>query len=178
LATANYVSACAETDWLALQDTGKPEDDLAAEYTRLFDRAARGECTLYGSAQLGPQMKIMEEVVRFYDHFGVTIADDAVETPDHLTVELEFIHCLAYGEAELNARGEDSSHYARARRDFIARHPGRLVSYVRRRLTDLKPMPYYAALFRLLDHCLQIDLERLTVRYGPASLEATGGCLT
>lgn len=163
--------ACGEVSWAALQDVGDSGGDLPVEYTRLFDKAAGGKCSLNDAVQHGPQMKTMEEVVRFYNHFGVAVADEALEMPDHLAIELEFLHCLAYGEADHISRGEDASHYARARRDFIARHPGRLVSQVCRRLPGLKPMPYYTALFRLLDRCLRIDLEWLETRFGPASLE-------
>lgn len=158
-------------DLKALKDIGQNGGDLAQEYTRLFDCAAGGMCSLNGGLQYGPQMRTMEEVVRFYNHFGVSIADDTVETPDHLTVQLEFLYCLTYGEADRRSHGEDPAHYARARRDFIARHPGRLVSIVRGRAEELSPMPYYAELFRLLDHCLQTDRQRLESQYGAAALQ-------
>lgn len=161
-----YPVVCREGNWDALQDAGANEGELSAEYTRLFDSAAGGPCPLNGGLLYGTHMTTMEEVVRFYNHFEVKLGEQTVETPDHLSIELEFVHCLAYGEADRCSRGEDPSAYARARRDFIARHPGRMVSQVHRRLAELRPMPFYAELFRVLDQCLQAELKRLEAQYG------------
>ncbi len=162
-------------DWRALEDAGIGDDDLAVEHTRLFDTGAnRSACPLYGGLHVGPQMKTMEEAVRFYNLFGLTVAEDMRETPDHLITELEFLHFLAYGEAERTSRGEDAAAYERAQRDFIARHPGRWIPRACRQLAAVNPMRYYAELFRLLDECLKADLDRLQLKHGPASL-APGG---
>lgn len=161
-----YPVVCHEANWDALRDAGSNESALSVEYTRLFDSAAGGPCSLNGGLLFGTHMTTMEEVVRFYNHFEVKLGGQTVETPDHLSIELEFVHCLAYGEADRHSRGEDPSAYARARRDFIARHPGRMVSQIHRRLAALRPMPFYAELFRVLDQCLQAELQRLEAQYG------------
>ncbi|WP_164844391.1 molecular chaperone TorD family protein [Azoarcus sp. DN11] len=156
-------------DWDALAKAGRA-DALPVDYTSLFDGGAGGRCPLNGGPLHRVPMAAMEEVVRFYAHFGMTLAEDAPETPDHLSVELEFVACLAYGEADLEARGESGMHYARARRDFIARHPLRTVSHACRQLADVSAAPFYGALLTLLDRCLRTDLDRLEAVHGTATI--------
>lgn len=158
-------------DWQALADAGGDDDGaLATEYTRLFDPGTSASpCALYGGLHVGPQMTTMEEVLRFYQHFGLTTTGKGGDTPDHLSAELEFLHVLAYGEAELIEQGEDPSSYQLGRRDFIARHPGRWIPMMRASLETRKPMPFYAGLVNLLERCLAADLEQLEALHGPAS---------
>ena len=93
-------------DLSALEDEAATSGVLSREFTRLFDAGARGTaCSLNGGLQVGPQMKVMEEAVRFYGHFGLTLSEEQKELPDHLTTELNFLHFLALGEHELQAQG-------------------------------------------------------------------------
>ena len=162
----------ATIDWGALEDAGENEDTLAAEYTRLFDPGTSASpCALYGGLHVGPQMTTMEEVLRFYHHFGLAPTDAGGETPDHVIPELEFLHVLAFGEADLCARGEDPTSYRLGRRDFIARHPGRWIPMMRAKLERQQPMIFYAQLIGLLEQCLVADLAELEGRHGSAARE-------
>jgi hypothetical protein len=68
----------ARGSWDALRDAGSEPDDLAVEYTRLFDVGASGPpCPLYGGLYGGARMKTMEEAVRFYNHFELSMAEGA-----------------------------------------------------------------------------------------------------
>lgn len=159
-------------DWQALADAGEGPDALAVEYTRLFDPGTSAPpCPLYGGLHVGPQMTTMEEVLRFYHHFGLAPTGAGRETPDHLTAEIEFLHALAWGEADLIARGEDAGAWQRGRRDFIARHPGRWVPLMRAKLARQKPPRFYSQLVALLEHCLAADLEQLETLHGAAGRE-------
>lgn len=159
-------------DWDALKDAGESEDTLAAEYTRLFDPGTSASpCALYGGLHVGPQMTTMEEVLRFYHHFGLAPMEEGGETPDHVVPELEFLHVLAFGETDLAARGEDPTSYRLGRRDFIARHPGRWIPMMRAKLERQQPMAFYAQLIGLLERCLAADLAELEGRHGSASRE-------
>lgn len=159
-------------DWRALADAGSTEESLPAEYTRLFDPGTSAPpCPLYGGLYVEPQMATMEEVLRFYHHFGLAPTGQGGDTPDHLTAELEFLHVLAYGEADLTTQGEDPSSYRLGRRDFIARHPGRWVPVMRARLERQRPIAFYAELVALLERCLNADLAELEARCGSASRE-------
>ncbi len=140
--------------WQALTDAGD-EDDLAVEFTRLFDVGKSGPpCPLYGGLYGGTRMKTMEEAVRFYNHFGLSLSENIRELPDHLTTELEFLHFLAFREAESHQQGGDPGPYQRAQRDFIFRHPGRWVPELRERLEKNDPMPFFLELVRQLERVL------------------------
>lgn len=58
--------------------------------------------------------------MRFYNYFGLRITPGLM--PDHVTVELEFMHYLAHREAEARQGGGDTDSYLRAQRDFLERH--------------------------------------------------------
>lgn len=162
-------------DSAAFSDPAASLDTLAVEYTRLFDAGAQGTgCSLNGGLQYGPQMKVMEEAVRFYAHFGLTLTEAQKELPDHLTTELNFLHFLAYGEHLLEARGESAIAYRLARRDFIARHPGRWLPIMEDKLRTMEPMPLFLALTELLQRLLAWDLAQLEARHGAASLKPSG----
>jgi DMSO reductase family type II enzyme chaperone len=158
------------SDWEALRNAGEEEDDLAVEYTRLFDVGASGPpCPLYGGLYGGARMKTMEEAVRFYNHFGLTLSDSPREMPDHITTELEFLHFLAFREAEALQSGSDPSPFQRAQRDFAARHPGRWIPKLRERLEGQEPMPFFRELVSQLDRFLAHDRTRLVDLAGPVS---------
>ncbi len=157
-------------DWNALADPGGSDEALPIEFTRLFDPGTAAPlCSLYGGLHVGPQMITMEEVLRFYHHFGLVPVAGSRDTPDHLTAELEFLHVLAFGEADLCTRGEDTTSYRLGRRDFIARHPGRWVPLMRAKLERQNPMSFYIQIVGLLEQCLATDLAELEARLGRAS---------
>lgn len=156
------------SDWGALGDAGEGEDDLAIEYTRLFDVGASGPpCPLCGGLYGGARMKTMEEAVRFYNHFGLTLSDSPREMPDHITTELEFLHFLAFREAEALQSGDDPGPFRRAQRDFAARHPGRWIPKLRERLEAQEPMPFFRELVSQLDRFVAHDQRRLIELAGP-----------
>lgn len=158
----------AEGDWSALADAGASDDDLAVEYTRLFDVGAGGPpCPLYGGLYGGARMKTMEECVRFYNHFGLTLADSPRELPDHLATQLEFLHFLAFREAEARDEGGDPGPWRRAARDFVERHPGRWVPKLRARLAKHKAAPFFTALIERLDRFLAQERARLEAEPEP-----------
>jgi DMSO reductase family type II enzyme chaperone len=137
-----------------LREAG-PGDALAVEYTRLFDVGPGGPpCPLHGGLWIGDRMKTMEEVLRFYRHFGLALADSPRELPDHLSIELEFLHYLAYREAEALAEGGDPGPYRRAQHDFASRHAARFAPLLRARLERENAAPFYVALARGLESLL------------------------
>lgn len=143
-----------EVDWDALRDAGE-NDDLAVEYSRLFDVGVSGPpCPLYGGLYAGARMKTMEEAVRFYNYFGLSMSDHPRELPDHLTTELEFLHFLSYREVAAIHRGEDPGPFRRAQADFVERHPGRWVPRLRARLEGENPPRFFRALVDALERFL------------------------
>ena len=162
-------------DTTTLVDEGATLAALTQEFTRLFDAGARGTaCSLNGGLQVGPQMKVMEEAVRFYGHFGLTLSEEQKELPDHLTTELNFLHFLALGEHELQGQSAPTTAYRLARRDFIARHPGRWVPVMKLKLQTMNPLPLFLGLTGLLEHLLSRDLAELEASHGKAALQPSG----
>jgi DMSO reductase family type II enzyme chaperone len=146
----------ATLDLEGLRDAGDG-DALAVEYTRLFDVGAAGPpCPLYGGLWGGARMKTMEEAVRFYNHFGLSLADDPRELPDHLTTELEFLHFLAFRAAEALAAGGDAGPFLRAERDFIERHPLAWMPKLVAKLEKEKAAPFFVAYARALEALLRV----------------------
>ncbi len=130
-------------------------DALAAEYTRLFDVGTSGPpCPLHGGLWMGDRMKTMEEVLRFYRHFGLTVGGEPSELPDHLGLELEFLHYLAFRESQALRDGTDPGAFTRAERDFLTRHPGRAVPLLRAKLEQVQAAPFFVALARALEGLL------------------------
>jgi DMSO reductase family type II enzyme chaperone len=143
--------------WRALQEVGDSED-LAIEFTRLFDAGASGPpCPLYGGLYKGDRMAKMEEAVRFYNHFGLTLSDEQRELPDHITTELEFMHFLAYREVEALQAGVDPGSYQRAQRDFVDRNLGAWIPKLCERLENEGAAAYFQTLLGLLAELLEAD---------------------
>ena len=112
-------------------------------------------------------MKTMEEAVRFYNHFGLSLAENPHELPDHLITELEFLHFLAFREAETIEQGGDPGAFRRAQRDFVTRHPGRWVPRLRAKLEEHESEAFFLELVRRLECFLEHDRTQLTAQMGP-----------
>jgi len=149
-----------------LESVGE-KDELAIEYTRLFDAGASGPpCPLYGGLYGGARMKTMEEAVRFYNHFGLTLSGEPRELPDHLVTQLEFLHYLAFREVEALQKDVDPGPYQRAQRDFIGRHLGSWLPKLCQKLEKEEAAPYFKAVLGALSHLLAWDRARLVREHG------------
>ena len=76
-------------------------------------------------------MQKLEEVVRFYEYFGLTTSPEDPRPADHLATELEFMKYLTYKEAVSPSPRLQTS-YRRAQHDFLDRQLG-LAAEARRR---------------------------------------------
>ncbi len=148
----------------ALRGAGD-SDALAVEYTRLFDVGASGPpCPSYGGVWGSARMKTMEEAVRFYNYFGLSLADDPKELPDHLTTELEFLHFLSFRAAEVRAAGGDAGPYLRAERDFIQRQLLTWIPKLAAKLAEQKAAGFFVAYARGLEALLRAARAELTAQ--------------
>src|SRR3972149_4334347 len=119
------------------------QERMEAEYIRLFEvGAGRPFCPLYEGSHRAGRMKIMEELVRFYEHFGLLAA--AGDQPDHLCTELEFMHYLSFKQA---AGGGASAELTLAQADFLGRRLCPWLPRLRDRAAAADtPSPFYGAL--------------------------------
>ncbi len=141
-------------------DPALAHEELQQEYIRLFEVGpGRPPCPLYEGIHRSGRMKIMEELVRFYEHFGLRA--EAGDLPDHLCAELEFMHYLAFKEAAALHAGADSLPYRLAQRDFLRRHLNRWLPRLRQRLEQLDPPRLYLSLARLAEEACRRDVRSL-----------------
>lgn len=113
---------------------GAPSDALATDVARahgaLFEVGDRGPpLALREELAPGANAAAKEEVARFYEHFGYELGDGYAWRPDHLSPMLEFMHFLAWHEAQPPSTGDaDDAEVAlaaglrAAQRDFAKRH--------------------------------------------------------
>jgi len=133
--------------------------EFQSEYVRLFDVGVpRPPCPLYGGLYLGSRRAVMEEVTRFYNHFGLSLGGESRELPDHITTELEFMHFLTFQEVSALQREKDRAPYLRAQRDFLQRHLARWVPQVRVLAEKQRAAPFFLGLVGLTEVFLLADL--------------------
>jgi DMSO reductase family type II enzyme chaperone len=93
---------------------------------------------------------LFEDLFRFYDHFGLDTSSGTLrEWPDHIAVELEFMHYLTW----LEGRTQDLQSVTalrRAQQDFLIRHLGHWVLELADRLEQKAIIAPYPAVARLL----------------------------
>jgi len=124
-------------------------DHFQSEYIRLFEVGARGSaaCPLLSGQYGTDRLRSMEELVRFYNFFGLHISPGMM--PDQVTVELEFMHFLAFREAEAREDGGDVGSYLRAQRDFVQRQLAGWWPLLTAALKGQRPLPFYRSLVGL-----------------------------
>ena len=146
-----------------LADAGTDAEAIEVDYIRLFDVGTGGgpPCALYGGHWKGDRLRVMEEAIRFYEHFGVSLPDPRPELPDHVTVSLEFLHYLAFRETEARKAGVDPSDYVRGQRDFLERHVLAWFPLLAHKLPAQQPHPFFQALVDFALAFFQADREYL-----------------
>jgi DMSO reductase family type II enzyme chaperone len=145
----------------AFADPSLTHDELQQEYIRVFEvGAVRPLCPLYEGAHRAGRMKIMEELVRFYEHFG--LQPHPADRPDHLGAQLEFMHFLSFKQAAAIASQGEAEGLALAQRDFLARHLCLWLPRLRKRLESCDGTPaFYLSLARFADDVCRLDLAWL-----------------
>lgn len=107
--------------------------DLQAEHRRVFSNVITLDCppyeTLFGNDHVFGQAHVMGDIAGYYRAFGVELSKDIHERMDHLSVELEFMHFLAYKESYARCHdGADKTQIVvDAQKKFVKEHIGRWV---------------------------------------------------
>lgn len=158
----------APPDGLAALAGAPDPGQWAAEYLRLFTQGARVPCPLYETEYTGAhvwmQTQEMADIGGFYRAFGVD-AEGSGERPDHLGVELEFMHLLCVKEAVALADGDgDAAAVCReAQQKFLGDHLACWTGIVARAAGDHSRLPAFAALTAAADVFVQADAACLGV---------------
>ncbi|MBI4832976.1 MAG: molecular chaperone TorD family protein [Candidatus Lindowbacteria bacterium] len=156
---------------------GVSQDDFEAEFVRVFEGGPGGPpCPLIEGKYADNRMGNMEELVRFYNHFGLSVAEARErEVADHITSELEFMHYLTFKEVLALQRGEDPLPYCSAETDFLARHLAKWLPQLHKRTEGVfranipklcePAVSFYCALIGLSSNFCQGDLGHLKALY-------------
>jgi DMSO reductase family type II enzyme chaperone len=100
-------------------------DKRKYEYSALFEVGSDGPpCPIREDLHTGQRKGTREDLVRFYSYFNYKLEEKFAWVPDHLSVELEFMHFLCFQEASAES---DAVSYQLAQVDFSERH---LVNWV------------------------------------------------
>ncbi|OLB55979.1 MAG: molecular chaperone TorD family protein [Nitrospirae bacterium] len=119
--------------WVATECANWQVTDLQSEHRRVFSNVITLDCppyeTLFGNDHVFGQAHVMGDIAGFYKAFGVELSQDVHERMDHLSVELEFMHFLAYKEsyARCHDGPEKTQIVVDAQKKFIKDHIGRWV---------------------------------------------------
>lgn len=152
--------------------------DVARAHGALFEVGDRGPpLALREELAPGANAAAKEEVARFYEHFGYELGDGYAWRPDHLSPMLEFMHFLAWHEAQPpsvddgaaeGAHGLDDDLAAglrAAQRDFAARHLVRWLPTVAAAVAAREDgSPLIAGTLTLAADLIAADLDWLDAR--------------
>ena len=90
-------------NWVSAEGSNWNIQDLRDDHRRVFSNVISLDCppyeTLFGNDHVFGQSYTMGDIAGFYNAFGLQLSQDIHERLDHLSVELEFIHYLAYKES-------------------------------------------------------------------------------
>lgn len=143
-----------------LPPDGEPEQ-LRSHYIATFDTGQLGHrCSLHEGDYHAPERRaeLLVELRSFYRCFGLSMATSCAGMEDHVTVELEFMHFLAFSQ---NEAGQDERSHVDAQRDFLDRH---LVEWLRHLADQYRNRDFYAGVLQLAAHFVAADLRALCAR--------------
>lgn len=167
-------STAATLAGLAAAARAAPAAELTADVARahgaLFEVGDRGPpLALREELAPGANAAAKEEVARFYEHFGYELGDGYAWRPDHLSPMLEFMHFLAWHEAQPPPVDDGAADLAAglraAQRDFVARHLVRWLPAVAAAVVAREDgSPLIAGTLTLAADFIVADLDRLEAR--------------
>lgn len=140
--------------------------DLQAAYQSTFGIAG-SLCyeTEYGLPHEYRQSQEMADIAGFYRAFGFELGGDIRERPDHVTVELEFMHVLALKEAYA-LENDLTEHYeicVEGQQKFLQDHLGRWVGLFAQSVAHNAPDSLYVKLAQFAADFVRADADRLGV---------------
>ncbi len=129
---------------------------LARDYSALFEVGSPAQVPIREELAQASSEKAKEETLRFYDFFGYVLADERQWAPDHLSVQLEFLHFLAFRESR-EGDVERRASYRLAQRDYLERHLTRWFPEVLEGVRGHSRETWWRTLFETLDTFLRAD---------------------
>lgn len=147
---------------------GTTREAMEAEYLRLFEvgDGAGPPAPLFGGVYGGgDRMKRMEEVVRFYEYFGLRTSAEDPRPADHLATELDFLQYLTFKEAASSSPRLQTS-FRRAQQDFLDRQLCPWLPELDTRVEQACGWPFYRWVTTTLSSFVATDLSYVKARLG------------
>lgn len=146
-------------------------DDLQVEYTGLFIYAGDALCCLpYESIYREKGKRLSGEstvsVKQFYRRFKICVSPEFRDLADHLAVELNFMHFLAYNEDMFSTRGQEqeSNLCTENERIFLNKHLLKWVPAFAKCLKENSQSVFFRALSQVTSDFLSADSAQLAGR--------------
>ncbi len=145
---------------------GMSQIDLEVKFNQVFEVGApEPPCPPYeGIYRKGVERTgIMIEVAEFYKQFGLKMSTEEGrrELPDHILAELEFLHFLAFKEAQ--ARKENTPDllkgYIHAQKDFLERHMVNWIPEFSGKLQNSGSLEFFTGMGRVLSRFIAAEYE-------------------
>ena len=149
---------------------GLCDDDLKRAHVACFGHAVSKDCppyeAEYGQAHIFEKTQTLADVTGSYRAFGLDLAPEARDRPDHLAFELEFMEFLCQKQAFAESRGHPPERVALCRdaqRTFLDGHLGRWAFGFANRVVARSPTGIYPAVAALLDDFLAHELAAMGI---------------
>ena len=143
----------------------RSEHELSVEHAKLFVGPYELLAPPYGSVYLDEGKRVMGNstiaVKQMYQEYGLKLADDFKELPDHIAVELEFMYYLIYKmlEAEQQADNAAGERYAAGQRQFLKIHLSPFVAALCARIDAGTASNFYKSLSACLCAFITADSQ-------------------
>ncbi len=142
-------AAAAAGRMAAAWQAGENFDELAIDHARLFFALLAPP---YGSVYLDGERRLMGDSTlaagECYQEVGLELAPDFNATPDHIAVELEFMHFLVVKELDALAGGnlDRAQNFRQKQRAFLERHLAAWVPDFSRSVAEQAQSCFYQSL--------------------------------
>lgn len=133
---------------------------IAVMYSSIFDNCSgRPAVSLHEKDYSKNDHKFLwEELIRFYEHFGLNYdLGKCKEWPDHIGIQLEFLHYLTFLEA--GAPDDLADNYVAAEADFLEKHVAEWVPKFSAKLGSMAEDTVYGTLAQVLEQFVEGDAE-------------------
>ena len=144
---------------------------LERHYLETWGHTASSGCSPYEMeywpAHVFQKSEGLADVSGFYHAFGLKVSSQTGERPDHLSLELEFMHFLAWKESHALKQGHDTEKLAlcrQAQSKFLQEHLG-WVSLFAQRLTEKVEGSFLATWSRLTEQFLCLEAQAMGVSF-------------
>ena len=143
-------------------------DPLAAqvEFVDLFDY--RPPCPLYESAHVKPDQgnpaNLYLDIEACYRASGIDVSSGFGDPPDHIALELEFMHYLTHREGLAAEAGDEGrmERFLTAQQQFVTNHIGRWVPAFGKKTTRHAKLPFFKLLGEITTDFITRDADYLS----------------